>query len=72
MRGASAQTVADVVAGYDEVAAVVALAPDDDMNVRVVRIPVIDFDPIELGAEIRSACAITSWENALGAVRHAL
>jgi len=72
MRGASAQTVADVVAGYDEVAAVVALAPDDDMNVRVVRIPVIDSDPIELGAEIRSACAITSRENALGAVRHAL
>jgi hypothetical protein len=49
---ASAQSVADIVAGNDEIAAVVPLAPHDDMDVRVVRIPVIDIDPIELGAEI--------------------
>jgi hypothetical protein len=52
MRGAGAQSVADIVAGNDEVAAIVGLAPHDDMDVRVVRIPVIDSDPIKLGAEI--------------------
>jgi hypothetical protein len=52
MRSTGAQAVADVVAGNHEVAAVVALAADDDMDVRVVRIPVIDPNPIEPGAEI--------------------
>lgn len=50
--GRRAQTVADVVAGNDEVAAIVALAPHEDMDVRVVRIPMIDPNPIEPDAEI--------------------
>jgi len=44
--------VADIVAGNDAVAAIVALAPHYDMDVRVVRVPVIDSDPIEPGCEI--------------------
>src|SRR5262245_23369692 len=41
MRSAGAQSVADVVAGNDEIAAMVGLAPYDDMDMRVVRIPMI-------------------------------
>jgi hypothetical protein len=52
MGGACAQTVADVVASNHQVATIVGLAPHDDMDVRVVRIPMIDSDPIEPGAEI--------------------
>jgi hypothetical protein len=49
---ASAHAVADVGWGNQEVAAVVVLAANDDMDVGVVGIPVIDPHPIESGAEI--------------------
>ena len=49
---ARAQPVADIVTGNHKVAAVVGLPSNDNMDVRVVGIPVIDSDPIELGAEI--------------------
>jgi hypothetical protein len=52
MGGARAQTLADVVASNHQVVTIVGPAPHDDMDVRVVRIPVIDSDPIEPGAEI--------------------
>src|SRR5262245_40183596 len=52
MRGAGAQAVADVVTVNYQVAAIMALTPHDYMDVRVVCIPVIDSDPIELGVEI--------------------
>src|SRR5437879_3003263 len=52
MRRPRAQTVADVVATNHQVATIVGPAPDDDMDVRVLRVPVIDSDPIEPGAEI--------------------
>jgi len=52
MGGAGAQTVADVVASNHQVATIVGPASHDDTDVRVVRIPVIDSDPIEPGAEI--------------------
>jgi hypothetical protein len=52
MRRPGAQPMADIVTSHHEIAAIVALTPRDDMNVRVVRIPVIHPDPIKLGAEI--------------------
>src|SRR6266536_1347469 len=52
MRGAGAHAPADVVAGNDEVAAVVAFAPHDDMDVGIIGIPMIDPNPIQPGAEI--------------------
>src|SRR3546814_9463147 len=42
----------DIVAGNDEVLAIVGPAARDDMDVGIVRVPVIDTDPIELGAEV--------------------
>ena len=52
MRGAGAQALADVVAGDDEVPPVVGFAAHDDMDVGIVRIPVVDPDPVEPGTEI--------------------
>ncbi len=45
--------MADVVAGDDEVAPGVIDAAQDDMAVRVVGVPVVDRDPVELRAEVR-------------------
>ncbi len=50
--GAGAHALLDVVARDDEVLAVVADAAHDDVDVRMLGVPVIDGDPIELGAEI--------------------
>ena len=50
--GAGAHAFLDVVARYDQVLAIVGDAAHDDVDVRVLRVPVIDGDPIELGAEI--------------------
>ena len=52
MRSAGAHALADVVAGDHKVAAVVALAAYDDMDVGIIGVPVVDPNPIELGAEI--------------------
>ncbi len=51
--GAAAQPVADVVASDDEVVPGVIDAAQNDMAVRIVGIPVIDRDPVELRAEVR-------------------
>ena len=50
--GAIAKAAADVVAADDQVLAVVGAAADQDVDVRVVGVPVIDGHPVELGAEI--------------------
>ncbi len=50
--GTGAQAAADVIAGDDEVAAVVGDAAHQQVDVRVVGIPVIDRDPVEPRAEI--------------------
>ncbi len=50
--GAIAKSPADVGAADDQVLAVVASPADEDMDMRVVGIPVVDRDPIEPGAEI--------------------
>jgi hypothetical protein len=52
VRGTGAHAVTDVIAGDHKIAAVVALAAHDDMDVGIVGIPMVDPDPIELGAEI--------------------
>ena len=44
--------LADVVPRDDEVLPVVGAAAQDDVDVRVVGIPVIDADPIEFGSEV--------------------
>ena len=51
-RGAVAQTVADVVAADDEVFAVVSPSAHQNVDVRVVGVPVIDRHPVEPGPEI--------------------
>ncbi|MNT87734.1 hypothetical protein D3C72_2281830 [compost metagenome] len=43
---AGAHAFLDVVARDDEVLAVVGATAQDDMDVRVVRVPVIDADPV--------------------------
>ena len=50
--GAVAEALADVVAADDEVLAVVGAAAHQHMDVRIVGVPVIDGDPVELRAEI--------------------
>src|SRR5579863_4694216 len=50
--GASPQALADVVAGNDQIPAVLTLAAHHDMNVRIVSVPVVDADPVKLAAEI--------------------
>jgi hypothetical protein len=57
---AGAHAFLDVVAGDDEVLAVVAHAAHDEMDVGIVGVPVIDADPIELRAEILSIWPIRS------------
>ena len=50
--GAVAKAPADVVAADHQVLAVIGSSADEDMDVWIVRVPVIDGDPIEPGAEI--------------------
>ena len=50
--GAGAHALLDVVARDDEVLAVVGDAADDDVDVRMLCVPVIDGDPFELGPQI--------------------
>jgi hypothetical protein len=50
--GARAQTSADVVAGDYEVGALFVDAADEEMDMGVIRVPVIDGYPIEPRAEI--------------------
>ena len=50
--GAVAKSLLDVVAADDQVRAVVGAAAHQDVDVRIVGVPVIDGDPVELGAEI--------------------
>ncbi|MBP1293489.1 hypothetical protein M2192_007566 [Bradyrhizobium elkanii USDA 61] len=50
--GASAHPLFDVVAGDDEVLAVFGDAAHDDVDVRVLGVPVIDAQPVEPGAKI--------------------
>jgi hypothetical protein len=50
--GAVAKAPANVVAADHQVLAVTGSSTDEDMDVWVVRVPVVDRDPIELGAEI--------------------
>ena len=47
-----AHALLDVVAGDDEVLAVLANAAHDQVDMGMLGVPVIDGDPIELGAEI--------------------
>ena len=49
---AIAKTPADVFAADDQVLTVIGAAADEDMDVRIVGVPVVDRDPVELGAEI--------------------
>ena len=50
--GARAQAAADVVARDDEIRARLIDAADQHMNVRIVRIPVVDSDPLQPRREI--------------------
>jgi len=50
--GAVAKAPAVVVAADHQVLAVVSPSADQDMDVWIVRVPVVDRDPIEPGAEI--------------------
>jgi hypothetical protein len=50
--GARAQAVADVVAGNDEIGAVLRDASHQQMDVRIVGVPMRDANPVESGAEI--------------------
>jgi hypothetical protein len=52
MGRSGAQPMTDIVTSNHKIVAIIALPPYDDMDVRVVRIPMIHADPIELGAEI--------------------
>src|SRR5215475_11844581 len=50
--GAGPQAVADVITGDDEIGAILRDAPHQQMDVRVVGVPMIDRDPLEPGPEI--------------------
>ena len=50
--GAVAESLLDVVAADDEIRAVVGAPAHQHMDVRIVRVPVIDGDPVEFRAEI--------------------
>ena len=52
MCSASPHAFADVIAGNHQILAVVAFAAHDDMDVRIVSVPMIDPDPVELRTEI--------------------
>ena len=63
MCSAGAHALADVVAGDHKVAAVVALAAYDDMDVGIIGVPVVDPQS-SWAPRSRSACAIRSRVNA--------
>ena len=50
--GAIAEAPADVVAADDEILAVIGAPADQDMDMRIVGVPVIDRDPVELHSEV--------------------
>jgi hypothetical protein len=50
--GPRSEPAADVIAADDEVLAVIRASADQNMNVGIVRIPVIDGNPVQPGAEI--------------------
>ena len=50
--GPIAEATTDVFAADDQVLAIVGAASDQNVDVRVVGVPVIDGNPIEFGAEI--------------------
>src|SRR6185437_7822420 len=52
LRGPVADAATDVVAADDQVRAVVGAAADQKMDMGIVRVPVIDGDPVEPRAEI--------------------
>src|SRR5215207_7077417 len=43
---------ADVVPADDEILAIFGTAADQDMNMRIVSVPVVDRDPVQFGSEI--------------------
>ena len=49
---AGAQAVADVITGDDEIGTVLRDASHQQMDVRIVGVPVIDRDPVKLGPEV--------------------
>src|SRR6185437_5877792 len=49
LRGSVADAAADVVAANDQVLAVVGAAANQKMDMGIVRVPVIDGDPVEPG-----------------------
>jgi len=49
---AGSKSPADVVAADNEIPTVIGTPTDQDMDVGIVGIPVIDCDPVDLGAEI--------------------
>ena len=58
-----AHAMADIVAADDEVLAVVGLAADQQMDVRIVGVPVLGGDPVEGPITVRSG---SSAGNTLG------
>jgi len=44
--------VADVITGDDEIGAILRDAPHQQVDVRIVGVPVIDCDPVKPGPEI--------------------
>ncbi|POF61468.1 hypothetical protein KMAL_29120 [Novacetimonas maltaceti] len=50
--GASTQSLADVIPGYDQILAVLVLAPHDDVDMRIVGVPMRHGNPVQLRAEI--------------------
>jgi len=52
LRGAASHPVADIVLVDDEVAVIIGEPTHQNMDVRIVGVPVVDGDPVEPGAEI--------------------
>ncbi|OIQ93574.1 hypothetical protein GALL_244220 [mine drainage metagenome] len=50
--GAGTHPLFDVISGDDEILAIVGDAAHDDVDMRMLGVPVIDGDPIKLGAEV--------------------
>ena len=50
--GAIAKAATDIFAADHQILTVIGAAADEDMDVRIVRVPMVDRHPVELGAEI--------------------
>ena len=50
--GTRSKPPADVIAADDEILTVIGTSTDQDMDMRIIGIPVIDRDPVEFGSEI--------------------